>query len=111
MSKIRTIYIAGPYTTPDPCENTHIAIGVAENLISLGFVPHLTHFWHTMRPHTYDFWLQYDLVWMEKCDAVFRIEGASIGADREVARAKELGIPVFNSYSMLVEPMAKGGDT
>jgi hypothetical protein len=30
-----------------------------------------------------------------RCDAVLRIEGASRGADLDVARARELGLPVF----------------
>jgi hypothetical protein len=32
---------------------------------------------------------------LSKCDAVFRIPGASNGADLEVAKAKEMGLPIF----------------
>lgn len=32
---------------------------------------------------------------LRKCDAVFRIEGASNGADQDVMIAQELGIPVY----------------
>jgi hypothetical protein len=32
---------------------------------------------------------------LEKCDAVLRLEGASKGADEDVRRARELGLPVF----------------
>lgn len=32
---------------------------------------------------------------LEKCDAVFRIEGASKGADQDVALAKERGLPIY----------------
>jgi hypothetical protein len=32
---------------------------------------------------------------LSRCDAVFRIPGASNGADIEVAKAKEMGLPVF----------------
>jgi hypothetical protein len=32
---------------------------------------------------------------LEKCDAVFRMEGASKGADEDVRIAKERGLPVY----------------
>jgi hypothetical protein len=32
---------------------------------------------------------------LSRCDAVFRIPGASTGADLEVAKAREMGLPVF----------------
>lgn len=32
---------------------------------------------------------------LERCDAVFRIEGASKGADQDVRLAEERGLPVF----------------
>jgi hypothetical protein len=32
---------------------------------------------------------------LSKCDAVFRIPGASTGADLEVAKAREMGLPIF----------------
>lgn len=32
---------------------------------------------------------------LEKCDAIFRIEGASKGADEDVRIAKEKGLPVY----------------
>ena len=33
---------------------------------------------------------------LEKCDAVYRIEGASKGADQDVRIARERGLPVFH---------------
>jgi hypothetical protein len=32
---------------------------------------------------------------LSRCDAVLRLPGASRGADLDVARARELGLPVF----------------
>ncbi len=32
---------------------------------------------------------------LKKCDAVLRLEGASKGADEDVRKAKELGLPVY----------------
>jgi hypothetical protein len=33
---------------------------------------------------------------LERCDAVLRIPGESRGADQDVARAKELGLPIYS---------------
>ena len=43
----------------------------------------------------YERWLEYDMEWLTACDALVRLPGESKGADREVARAKELGIEVY----------------
>ena len=98
------IYIAGPYTAPDPCINTNVALKMADTLWELGyapFVPHLCHFWHTMSPHPYEMWTEYVAEFLSSCDAVLRIPGDSTGSDKEVAYAKNLGIPVFYSLSTL----------
>ena len=45
------IYVAGPYTQGDSCVNTRNALDVGNRLMDKGmapFVPHLSHFWHTM---------------------------------------------------------------
>lgn len=92
------IYVAGPYTKGDVALNVREAV-ITGNLLRLmghtPFIPHLTHYWHMMIPQEYEFWLKYDMEWLEKCDAVFRIPGESHGADKEVERAKELGKPIF----------------
>lgn len=75
----------------------------------LGFVPmcpHWSHFQHTFRPRPYADWLAFDLEWLPCCDAVLRLPGESSGADGEVARAVELGIPVFGSVAELVANFA-----
>jgi hypothetical protein len=103
MNKL--VYIAGPYTNPDPCVNTHQAIATANEVWShdmFPLVPHLSHFWHTMTPRPYQDWLDQDMEMMRRCDAVFRFPGASSGADKEVAEANRLGIPVFYEMADLV---------
>lgn len=98
------IYIAGPYTKPDPCINTHKAIVVANFLWSCGyapFIPHLCHLWHTMTPKPYEEWTEYDFQFLDCCAAVFRMDGESEGADREVKFAQERGIPVYYTYASL----------
>lgn len=101
------IYVAGPYTKGDVAENVRNAITVGNNLRALGhvpFVPHLTHFWHFLIPHDIDYWYQYDLQWLEKCDALFRFPGESKGADNEEAVARGLGLPVYTSYLEIPKP-------
>jgi hypothetical protein len=100
------VYVAGPYTNGDTAENVRNAIYAGNNLRALGFtplIPHLTHFWHLVLPHAIDYWYAYDLEWLELCDAVLRLPGESRGADAEVKRAQELGLPVFDNYTDLRE--------
>jgi len=92
------IYVAGPYTKGDTVLNVREAVTIGNLLRLMGhtpFIPHLTFAWHLIIPQTYDFWCAYDMEWLEKCDAVFRFPGESTGADKEVERAKEIGLPVF----------------
>jgi len=94
------VYIAGPYTKPDPCENTYKTIQVANYLLDRGFipfVPHLFHFWHTMSPRPYQDWTKMDFAWLPCCDALLLLPGESPGAQAEVEVAKELNIPIFNN--------------
>lgn len=105
------VYIAGPYTHPDPVVNTAEAIRVADKLAVFGFVPfcpHLTLFWHFLRPHEIDFWYQLDLAWLEKCDCVLRLPGESKGADFEIEIAKQLGIPIYYDLTVLAVSMGIG---
>jgi hypothetical protein len=47
---------------------------------------------------------------LSRCDAVLRIEGASKGADLDVATARRLGLPVFESLDeipLLQDPVGK----
>jgi hypothetical protein len=93
------VYIAAPYTNPDPVENTHQVIWLASRLVDDGrvtpVVPHLSLLWHLVSPRPVEFWYAYDLELLAHCDAVLRRPGASTGADAEVDAADRAGIPVF----------------
>lgn len=55
-------------------------------------------------------WLGIDLAWVDVCDFLVRLPGESKGADMEVARAMERGIPVFHTLNAaLLYVEAKGG--
>ena len=43
---------------------------------------------------------------LERCDAVYRIEGQSKGADQDVLLAKERGLPVFRQAEEIPVAMA-----
>jgi hypothetical protein len=99
-----SIYIAGPYTGAVG-ENVHTAIRAFHDLSDMGFVPfcpHLSLLAELHRPRNYEFWLDQCLYWVTKCDGLYRLPGDSPGADREVAKADELGIPVFHNHHQLL---------
>lgn len=101
------VYVAGPYTKPDPGANVNRACIVADLLVGLGFVPFVphaaTHLWHLISPKDAEYWYDYDLHFLLRFDALLRIHGESWGADREEAFAREHGIPVFHLLSELSE--------
>jgi hypothetical protein len=96
---IPLVFISGPYTNPDPVSNTHNAVLAAErieDLFNVGvFIPHLSLLWHIVHPAPIEAWYGRDLHILERCDAVYRMQGESTGADREVTHAKLFEIPVF----------------
>lgn len=103
---MRFIYVASPYTKGDVAVNVRRNLEAADAIAAAGlipFAPLLTHFWHLVIPHPYEFWCKQDLAWLERCDAIVRLSGESSGADAEVQRALELGLPVFYSVAQLLE--------
>jgi hypothetical protein len=101
------VYIAGPITKPEPMENVHDACWFGTELLHDGlvipFLPHTTSIWHMITPLPYETWLAYDFDIIAHCNALFRLPGESLGADREVAFARENSIPVFTSLSEMYE--------
>lgn len=96
------IYIAAPYSEPDPAVNTHGVLRIADALLENGFtpvIPHLNLLWHLFSPKPYETWLEYDRELLARCDAVLRVPGFSVGAARETRFAKSLNIPVIYSQS------------
>jgi len=94
------VFISAPYTNGDTGQNIKRVIDCADKLCELGhipFVPHLAFLWHLISPKPAGFWYEYDLVWLDFCDALLRLPGESVGADREVKIARERFIPVYYS--------------
>lgn len=65
------------------------------------FIPHLNYYWHAIDPRPYEEWLEHDLSWVAASEALLRLPGYSPGADREIAFAKDFGIPVFETLEAL----------
>lgn len=99
MTRKPVVYLAGPYSKPDPVLNMHNAVKLADSLMDCctPVVPHLTGFWHAISPKPYEDWLAYDLAVMRVCDVVLRFKGASSGADAEVKEAQAAGLTVVYS--------------
>lgn len=116
MNKRPFVYVASPYTGGSPGLNVHFQCSVFNMLMDDGIVfpvvPLWSHFQHLVFPRPYEDWLGYDLAQIERgIDAVLRlvavnkemnyVQAASPGADREVKKAEELGIPVFTNIADL----------
>jgi len=115
------IYVAGPlsgiknveggFPTDQRKKNAIKAVLIADNLCKLGFTPHVPHAYAWMRDealadhpssdeagaHVWDTVLALDEQIILRMDVLYRIEGVSAGADREVAFAQKNGIPIIRS--------------
>jgi hypothetical protein len=103
---MKLVYIASPYSIGDTAVNVRAQIKASAELIEAGFcpvAPLLFHFVHIYAPQPYEVWMDIDDALLEKCDALWRLQGESKGADREVARAEELGIPVCHHLYEIFE--------
>ncbi len=102
------VYVAGPMSIGDTVLHVRKAILTANKIILAGLhphVPHLTQLWHMITPKTWEEWLDMDEQTLSRCDALYRLPGESIGADREIRFAEARGIPVFYLLRELYETL------
>lgn len=103
--KIKYVYVAGPYTGNEG-PNTTAAAKMGSKIRSAGmvpFVPHLmSHLWQIITPYSYEEWMEFFFEWIKRCDAVVQM-AKSPGSDREVAFARGLGKPTFESFGELLD--------
>lgn len=100
------VFISSPYTLGDVALNVKTQIDAADKLMDRGYcplAPLLTHFQHMVHPRSYEDWLKIDFEYLSRSDVVLRLPGESSGADREVAHARKLGLPVVFSLEELYE--------
>lgn len=92
------IYLSGPITHDgrqvfrriNEAANYHVKCMMA------GFFPYTPHLLSLAdmisdTPISYESWMSADFYWIDKCDMVVRLPGASSGADREVKYARKRG--------------------
>jgi hypothetical protein len=105
IQDIRFVYIASPYTKPNPNHNVHRAIKAADALLAAGFIPFvpiLNHLWDTVSPHHYEDWMRWDHAWIERNDALVRLAGLSPGADRDREIGVKHGLHIFETVEALI---------
>jgi hypothetical protein len=97
----------------DPSNGRHNilrGIQAGMHLIRAGYaplVPHLTDFTRPYGHFPLATWLEVDLPWVAKADAVLRLPGPSRGADAEEAFARARGIPVFSEIRELFQQLPR----
>lgn len=100
------IYICGPVTKGDRTHNFSQACIAQRELMAAGFAP-FNPMLSMMHPDAYliehEDWMAADLPWVEVADALLRLPGESVGADREVEYARQKNIPVFLSVEELLK--------
>ncbi len=102
------VYISSAYTKGDQGLNVRFQMDMFKKLVQMTAMPVAPlwlHFQHIAHPMPYEFWMDYDKAVILRCDALVRLnvsypeygyfQAESSGADREVAFAKEIGVPVL----------------
>ena len=110
---MKIIYISSPYTLGDVAANVCVQIEAAHRIMDMGHcpvAPLLSHYLHIHRQREYNDWMAIDLAIIPKMDIVLRLPGKSSGAEKEVALAISLGIPVVYSWEELTALLAKTQD-
>jgi hypothetical protein len=103
-NRVIRVYIASPFTIGNMFDNVCRSIDVASLLMDKGFYPFmplLGYYVDLKHPKSYEYWCEYDNVWLLQCSAVLRLPGLSKGADAEVELARQHNIPVFKSMEDL----------
>ena len=108
------VYVAGPYgkragaTDVQQQVNMTQAALVGVRLFRRGFNPFIPHLYRMVDIHMpgeshEDQWLEICKEWVKVCDCLYRMPGASYGADQEVELAAAEGLPIFNDIDKMVE--------
>lgn len=111
------VYIAGPMTQGDRVDNLSVALKAYRDLMHAGYAPlcpQLSYFAEPFVKVDHASWLDSDLPWVACADVVLRLPGESTGADKEVAHAESLGIPVVEMVGEVLaefDPLTRGDDS
>ncbi len=111
---MKRVYVAGPYSADNVIsvlDNIREGMRISTRVLLSGFAPFCPwmdfHFQLMLRSGeklTVDDYYQYSMAWLDASDAVLvhALREDSKGTAAEIERAKELGIPVFYSFSDLI---------
>ena len=93
------VFVVGVWEGLNASVKANRVIDVAEELYTTGIclpvVPDTLLLWHRRHPHTDEFWLEYELQIMKRCDAVLAVGDGIVVESLEVAEAHRLEMPVF----------------
>jgi len=107
------IYIAGPYSQPNPVVNAREACLMYDRIRNsappaLVICPHWSMTQEMVKPKPHEYWMEHDLRLIRTLYAselpgcIFRIGGDSEGADMETELAGDLGIPVYRNFATMM---------
>ena len=109
---VRTrVYVAGPISQGNPQMNCQKAINIGFALMDAGYAPYVPHYSYfvdqdsTIGKGRYEQWIALDFSWISTCHALLRLPGTSAGANREVAFAESIRVPVFYNFADLVREL------
>lgn len=113
---MKRVYVAGPYSGPDVITilgNIRRGIDLSLKIMKLGhavYCPWLDWQFGTMAELTKEHYQANSMAWVEVSDVVVLVEGweKSGGTLREIQRARELGIPVFETFEDFVTAGLEG---
>ncbi len=117
MSRMLRVYVFGPISAKnahDVLFNIGEAIDFGADLFSIGvspFVPHLNYHFSFKSKHSNDAYYGADDVWLDVSDVLVAATprwSRSKGAKAEVARAKQLGIPIYFTRSGFISALRAG---
>ncbi len=114
LSKPLLIFVAGPYCNPDSVDRTANVNAVRKVVKQLMLKGHFVLDGHWLL-HTFfgddqidnDEIMRQTLSWLERCDAIYVLD-KSAGVEREIEKAQELNLQVFNSLDEVLQ--ADGSD-
>jgi hypothetical protein len=109
---MRCIYVAGAYSADDVISvfsNMRRGIHLALEVLSAGFAPFVPWFDYHFSLLEYiplHKYYAYSMAWLEKADGlIIQPTGSrkSVGTQKELQRARELGIPIFRNIEQMKE--------
>lgn len=102
------VYISGPISKGDRTEHFAAFCRAHACLMRFGFAPInpglsivAPFAWEPEYPHK--LWIDCDLPLVRRSDAVLRLPGESLGADRECEEARLYNVPVYYSIDELIQ--------